>query len=209
MYHQVEHLPFAHGSMHTVTQPWRFNLKTSGQRVTLVPGHSPHAFPRELLNVVHEELNYVINEGQTYPHHEPVDWDGFVALQFQNLLCVLVEGDYDALGNEDYWRQRYLGSFYIKSNYPGRCSHVCNGGFIVNHKRRGLGLGRELGEKYLVCAKQLGYVYLVFNLVFETNVASYRLWKRLGFDEIGYIKDAAVLKGHDTLVGAYMFGKSL
>lgn len=23
------------------------------------------------------------------------------------------------------------GCFYVKPNFPGRCSHVCNGGFIV------------------------------------------------------------------------------
>ena len=29
-----------------------------------------------------------------------------------------------------------MGIFYIKPNYPGRCSHVCNGGFITKEKFR-------------------------------------------------------------------------
>ena len=26
-----------------------------------------------------------------------------------------------------------LGCFYVKPNFPGRCAHVCNGGFIVRY----------------------------------------------------------------------------
>lgn len=73
----------------------------------------------------------------------------------------------------------------------------------------GLGLGKELGAKYLDIAPRLGYVYSVFNLVFETNVPSLKIWDSLGFERIGYVKNVAVLKGHDKLVGAYMFGKDL
>ena len=86
---------------------------------------------------------------------------------------------------------------------------MCNAGFVVNHEKRGLGLGKELGRKYLVWAPQLGYVYSVFNLVFETNIASLKIWDGLGFERIGYVKNVAVLKGHKHLVGAHMFGKDL
>ena len=48
-----------------------------------------------------------------------------------------------------------LGAFYIKPNYPGICSHVCNGGFIVHKKYRGLGLGRFMGECYVGLAKAM------------------------------------------------------
>jgi len=53
------------------------------------------------------------------------------------------------------WSKLCLGSFYIKPNYPGRSSHVCNGGFLVSDKARGRGVGRLMGECYLEYAPRL------------------------------------------------------
>lgn len=152
----------------------------------------------------------MIEEGLTYPYHEPMDYDQFVAYWFHGFVAILLEGTFSDWNEvpDGNWSDIFLGTFYVKPNYLGRCSHVCNAGFLVAHKKRGLGLGRELGTKYLVWGPQLGYVYSVFNLVFETNIASMRIWDSLGFEKIGYIKNVAVLKGFDRLVGAYMYGKS-
>lgn len=49
---------------------------------------------------------------------------------------------------------------------------MCNGGFVVDHRRRGLGLGKKMGKQYLAYVPLLGYLYSVFNLVYGTNVAS-------------------------------------
>ena len=38
-----------------------------------------------------------------------------------------------------------VGSFYVKPNYPDRCSHICNGGFLVSQNYRGNGIGKFLG----------------------------------------------------------------
>lgn len=144
-------------------------------------------------------------------------YDDFVSYWFSGgFVAILLEGDYKSgfkkeefYESSDFWREKFLGNFYIKPNYTGRCSHVCNAGFIVNHDKRGLGLGKELGRKYLHYAPQVGYVYSVFNLVFETNIASLKIWDSLGFDRIGYVKNVAVLKGEKNLVGAIMYGKDL
>ena len=53
------------------------------------------------------------------------------------------------------WGQVCLGSFYIKPNYPGRSSHVCNGGFLVTDAARNRGVGRLMGEGYLEWAPKL------------------------------------------------------
>jgi hypothetical protein len=53
------------------------------------------------------------------------------------------------------WNKECLGSFYIKPNYPGRSSHVCNGGFIVTDGARNRGVGRLMGEGYLEWAPKL------------------------------------------------------
>ena len=53
------------------------------------------------------------------------------------------------------WEKECLGSFYVKPNYPGRSSHVCNGGFLVTGTSRNRGVGRLMGEAYLEWAPKL------------------------------------------------------
>ena len=89
--------------------------------------------------------------------------------------------------------QEILAAFYIKPNFPGKCSHICNAGFIVQPQMRGLGIGRFMGETMLLIARNLGYQAVMFNLVFETNIPSIRLWESLGFQTIGQIPNAVEL----------------
>jgi L-amino acid N-acyltransferase YncA len=108
------------------------------------------------------------------------------------------------------WSRACLGSFYVKPNYPGRSSHVCNGGFLVGEAARNRGVGRLMGECYLEWAPKLGYTYSVFNLVYETNVASLRIWDALGFKRIGRVKGCGNLKSYpDQLIDAIIFGREL
>lgn len=208
-----ESLPFADGAYSTtprITEPILFQLAKDGRDVTLLVAHSPEDLPLGLVDTLHSAFNYVVEEGRTYPHYKPMDRPEFEKYCFENFAAVLVEGNMtgNILEKTD-WDEAYLGHFYIKPNYIGRCLHVCNAGFIVNHQKRGLGLGKELGRKYLDLAPRLGYAYSVFNLVFETNPASARIWDSLGFEKIGYIPKVAVLKGELGLVGAYVYGKDL
>lgn len=67
-----------------------------------------------------------------------------------------------------------------------------------------------MGETYIDWAPRLGYSYSVFNLVFETNVASCRIWDALGFKRIGRVKGAGNLKSHPgQLIDAIIFGRDL
>lgn len=54
------------------------------------------------------------------------------------------------------------------------------------------------------------YTYSVFNLVYETNVASIRIWDALGFKRIGRVKGCGNLRSSpDALVGAIIYGRDL
>lgn len=66
-----------------------------------------------------------------------------------------------------------------------------------------------MGETYLEYAPKLGYKYSVFNLVFENNIASVKIWKRLGFEVIGRVPGAARLENSEDLVDALIFGRKL
>lgn len=107
------------------------------------------------------------------------------------------------------WDKVFLGTFHVLPNYPGRCSHVCNAGFLVSSKTRGKRIGYEMGKVYLKWAPQLGYTYSVFNLVFESNVASCKIWDSLGFNRIGLVPGAGKLKGFDEPQNAIIYGKKL
>jgi L-glutamate-5-semialdehyde N-acetyltransferase len=71
---------------------------------------------------------------------------------------------------------------------------------------RGRGSGRCLALAFLHFAPRLGYKSSIFNLVFATNIASIRLWEKLGFERVGVVKGAGRLKGHTDLVDAYIYG---
>jgi L-amino acid N-acyltransferase YncA len=131
-------------------------------------------------------LNLVILEGNTYPHKQALTESEFAAYWMSQIACVVRLKETFAT----YKANEILGAFFLKPNFPGRCSHICNAGFIVQQGMRGLGLGRFMGETMLGIASDLGYKAVIFNLVFKTNIASLRLWESLGFEVIGQIPSA-------------------
>jgi GNAT superfamily N-acetyltransferase len=139
--------------------------------------------------------------------------DKFSSYWFQNFAAVMLLGNIespDEVVEGKNWATECLGSFYIKPNYPGRSSHVSNAGFLVTDAARNRGVGRLMGESYLDWAPKLGYTYSVFNLVYETNVASCRIWDALGFKRIGRVKGAGNLKSHPgQLIDAIIYGRDL
>ncbi|EGA80293.1 hypothetical protein QA23_5154 [Saccharomyces cerevisiae Lalvin QA23] len=101
------------------------------------------------------------------------------------------------------------GTFYIKPNYAPRCSHNCNAGFLVNGAHRGQKVGYRLAQVYLNWAPLLGYKYSIFNLVFVTNQASWKIWDKLNFQRIGLVPHAGILNGFSEPVDAIIYGKDL
>ena len=103
---------------------------------------------------------------------------------------------------------KVLGTYYIRANQPGLGNHICNAGFIVAPAAAGQGIGRAMGEHALSEAKKLGYEAMQFNLVVEDNVASLKIWEKLGFEKIGKIPEAFrhTTKGK---IGAYILYRKL
>ncbi|TKA82120.1 hypothetical protein B0A55_01813 [Friedmanniomyces simplex] len=184
---------------------------------TLVPFFSPQQAPYKLTAYLCELLNREIEKGDTYPMMTPMPLSSFGPYWFANFGAVMLLGDIQSVEEVTQmeergvdWAKECLGSFYVKPNYPGRSSHVCNGGFLVTDAARNRGVGRLMGEGYLEWAPRLGYTYSVFNLVYETNVASLRIWDGLGFKRIGRVKGCGNLKSFpDQLIDAIIFGRDL
>jgi ribosomal protein S18 acetylase RimI-like enzyme len=171
-----------------VLDPLRIPLATNGRVVVIEEMKEAH-FAK-----VQEMLNSEISNGNTYPLENKMDLN-----QFQ---------DYFKKGFVGILDDKVVGAFYIKPNYPGRCSHICNGGFLVTSESRGLGIGFALGSAFLKIAPLMGFKASVFNLVFENNTHSISLWKKLGFEVIGKVPKAGRLAGSEDLVDALVFYKN-
>ena len=200
-------------SLPSTILPRHVTLRDRQTVATVVPFSSRHQVPESLLRYLSDQFNKEIEGGDTYPMIDTLPFDKFAAYWFQNFAGIMLLGNIetaeDVVEGKD-WSKECLGTFYIKPNYPGRSSHVCNAGFIVTDASRNRGVGRLMGEAYLDWAPKLGYTYSVFNLVYETNVASCKIWDALGFKRIGRVKGAGSLKSHaDRFVDAIIFGRDL
>ena len=80
-----------------------------------------------------------------------------------------------------------LGSYYLKPNAAGPGGHVCNCGYMVTEAARGSGIATLMCEHSQKIARALGFRAMQFNAVVATNAGALRLWRRLGFAEIGRV----------------------
>ena len=138
--------------------PRQVTLRDRVTIATLIPFSAFTQIPPSLLAYLCDQLNREIEKGDTYPMIEPMPLASFGPYWFANFGAVMLLGEIerreDVREGKD-WSAQCLGSFYIKPNYPGRSSHVCNGGFLVTDAARGRGVGRLMGEGYLEWAPML------------------------------------------------------
>ena len=142
--------------------PRQVTLRDRTTTATLIPFTSSDQVPLSLLSYLCSELSKEIEKGDTYPMIDPLPLETFGPYWFANFGAVMVLGDLQGVEevqqrarNGSDWNKECLGSFYIKPNYPGRSSHVCNGGFLVTDAARNRGVGRLMGEAYLSWAPKL------------------------------------------------------
>ncbi|KAL3861228.1 hypothetical protein ACJMK2_007277 [Sinanodonta woodiana] len=133
----------------------------------------------------HDIIKSIINEGDRFSPEDMTDVEDFRSYYLSN----------DAFICTNKTTRELLGGFYVKPKFAGRCSHICSAGFAVKESARSNGVGSFLAQNYVYIARDLGYKASYFNVVFETNEASVRLWRKLGFKEIGRIPKAGNLKG--------------
>ena len=69
------------------------------------------------LMALYEIFAEILREGKTYPQQGPLDFDAFKSYYLSHDTVFVARRGRDI-----------LGSFYIKPNFPGRCSHICNHG---------------------------------------------------------------------------------
>jgi hypothetical protein len=151
-----------HPSLPESIVPRQVTLRDRITIATLLPFCSASQVPPGLLSYLCDQLNREIEKGDTYPMIDPLPLASFGSYWFANFGAVMILGEVgsvDAVAEMERagvdWGKKCLGSFYIKPNYPGRSSHVCNGGFLVTDAVRNKGVGRLMGEGYLEWAPKL------------------------------------------------------
>lgn len=144
--------------------PYPITLRDRTTIATLIPYNDPSDVPPNLMAHLCQILNREIEKGDTYPMMDQFTLEKFGPYWFANFGAIMILGDImggiDEIKQMEFegranWAKDCLGSFYIKPNYPGRSSHVCNGGFLVTDAARNRGVGKSMGEGYLEWAPKL------------------------------------------------------
>ncbi len=98
-----------------------------------------------------------------------------------------------------------LGTYYLRANQAGGGAHVANCGFMTGAAAAGRGIGRAMGEHALDRARERGFSAMQFNFVVSTNQHAVKLWRSLGFAEVGRLPGAFRHPGLGVVDALVMF----
>lgn len=89
--------------------------------------------------------------------------------------------------------ERIVGMYILHPNNVGRCGHIANASFAVDGSFRGMHIGEALVRDCLEQAERHGFRIMQFNAVVSSNTAARKLYEKLGFVQLGVIKDGFML----------------
>lgn len=122
--------------------------------------------------------NEVVEDGVAFPQTELLDaQSGHAFFSAQSFTGIA----YDTESGE------IVGLYILHPNNVGRCGHICNASYAVKGGLRGQHIGEKLVQHCMSKAKELGFGILQFNAVVSTNEPALRLYKKLGFQQLGVI----------------------
>ena len=191
------------------------HLKELNTTATIYPIFNINSIPSNLLKFLHQEYNDEVNRGDTLPFFDQLSLEEFQNYWCANFIAIMCIGDEPTLNaDEEFttndWAKNCLGTFFIKSAYPGRCAHICTTNFLVNAGIRRHRIGFYLCECFLRWAPILGYSRCIIELVFETNIGAKKLLEKCGFNKVGKINACAILKStKDLLINSLIYTKDL
>jgi RimJ/RimL family protein N-acetyltransferase len=89
-----------------------------------------------------------------------------------------------------YTGERFVGTYFVRPNQPGRGSHVANGGYMVAPDAAGQGVATAMCLHSIEAARELGFRAMQFNFVVSTNLPAIRVWEKCGFAVVGRLPGA-------------------
>lgn len=132
--------------------------------------------------------NEIVEEGIAFPQEDlPTEKSGAQFFSEQTYCAVA----------EDCTSKNICALYILHPNNVGRCGHICNASYAVDKNFRGFHIGEKLVSDCLVQGKKHGFGVLQFNAVVATNIHARHLYERLGFIQLGTIKNGFRMKdGH-------------
>ncbi len=132
--------------------------------------------------------NEVVEKGEAFPQENELDLDGAAAFFGSQSLSGVAVDESGAI----------VGLYILHPNNIGRCGHIANASYAVKSSCRGQHIGEALVKHCLEMCKELSFGILQFNAVVATNEAALKLYKKLGFTQLGVIPN-----GFRTKDGSY------
>ncbi len=129
--------------------------------------------------------NEVIDEGGSFPFVEPwtlEQFAPFIAEQTRNVVAVDDSSDC------------VVGFYTLHPNMIGRCSTGANATYLVDASVRGQHIGEKLVLDSIDSARRLGFRYMQFNGVVDSNIHARHLYERCGFHDVGVIPKGFMVK---------------
>ena len=120
--------------------------------------------------------NKVVEEGKAFPQTEYLDEKSGAEFFAQQTYTAVAELDGEI-----------VGMYILHPNNIGRCGHICNASYAVKYGVRGKHIGEALVTDCLEQAKAHGFGILQFNAVVASNEPALKLYKKLGFVQLGTI----------------------
>ncbi|MDF2925148.1 MAG: sortase-like acyltransferase [Paenibacillaceae bacterium] len=148
-------------------------------------GISVRAFSHNDIPAMNEIWNEIVEEGSAFPQMELLDErSGLEFFMSQTFTGVAIEQE----------TGKTVGLYILHPNNVGRCGHIANASYAVKNGDRGKRIGEILVLHCIAKAGETGFRILQFNAVVSTNAAALRLYKKLGFVQLGVIPKGFLLK---------------
>ena len=132
-----------------------------------------------------EIWNQVVDDGVAFPQEEDLTRESGDAFFKEQTYTGIAENTETG---------EVVGLYILHPNNVGRCGHICNASYAVKSTQRGKHIGEILVTDCLKKAKEIGYGVLQFNAVVATNQYALKLYKKLGFVQLGVIPNGFRMK---------------
>ena len=135
-----------------------------------------------------EIWNSVVRDGRAFPQLEELD--------LENGKEFFSSQSYTGIARDEESGET-VGVYILHPNNVGRCGHICNASYAVKKDMRGNHIGEYLVRDCMKKAKELGFGILQFNAVVKSNEQALRLYKKLGFTQLGVIPNGFLNKDNE------------
>lgn len=145
--------------------------------------------------------NEIVEGGIAFPQTETLDEiSGDEFFKSQSFTGIAFDSDSGEIA----------GLYILHPNNVGRCGHICNASYAVKSDKRGFHIGESLVKHCMETAKELGFRILQFNAVVRTNEPALKLYKKLGFTQLGLIPKGFFMKdgSYEDIIPHYIVLKN-